>query len=357
MIPTLDPTREGLDDALTEAFVRVLRSGRYILGPEVDAFEDEVADWIGVPHAIGVSSGTDALLVALMALDVGPGDEVIVPTYTFFATAGAVARLGATPVFVDSELASGNLDAASVADAVTPRTKAIVPVHLFGRGASLRPLESLGVPIVEDVAQAQGALCDGRAAGSVGAFGTFSFFPTKNLGGLGDGGLVTTQDASLARRARRLRKHGAEPKYVHHEIGGNFRLDALQAALLRVKLPHLHARIAARRRLAARYDAELAGLPLHLPEAADGHTYNQYVVRIPERRDAVQLHLAESGVASAVYYPTALHQQACFAHLPARRLPIAERLCRETLALPVFPELTDDEQAQVVTALRRAFEG
>ncbi|MFK7990647.1 MAG: DegT/DnrJ/EryC1/StrS family aminotransferase [Sandaracinaceae bacterium] len=354
MIPTLDPRREGLDDALIDAFTRVLRSGRYINGPEVEAFEQEVAAWIGVPHAIGVSSGTDALLVALMALDIGPGDEVIVPAYTFFATAGAVARLGATPVFVDSEW-SGNLDPSAAAAAVTSNTKAIIPVHLFGRCADLPPLEALGIPLVEDVAQAQGASSEGRPAGSVGRFGTFSFFPTKNLGGLGDGGLVTTTDDTLAGRARRIRAHGAQPKYVHHEVGGNFRLDALQAALLRVKLPGLSDRIAARRAIAARYDEALSDLPLTTPEPAAGHTYNQYVVRIPEHRDRVRRHLHEAGVGTAVYYPSGLHQQACFAHLPACSLPVAEKLCRETLALPVFPELTEPEQARVVDALRGAF--
>ena len=358
MIPTLDLRREGLDQELIAAFTRVLESGRYILGPEVEAFEQEMADYLGAAHAIGVSSGTDALLVALMALDVGPGDEVIVPTYTFFATAGAVSRLGATPVFVDVEEDGFNLDPSAVAARVGPRTTAIVPVHLFGRPARMAPLRSLGVPLVEDAAQSLGATIDGAPSGTLGALGCFSFFPSKNLGGFGDGGLVSTNDAALAARVRRLRAHGAEPKYVHAEIGGNFRLDTLQAALLRVKLPHLGRALARRRAHAAAYAAALEGVPgLIRPSDDPGHGWNQYVVRILDgRRAVVQRALAQRGIATAVYYPAPLHVQACFASLGHARgdFPIAERLAEETLALPIFPELTEAERAEVVTALRHA---
>src|SRR5688572_20575579 len=263
-VPLLDlsaqygPIRSEILDALT----RVADSQRYILGPEVEALERELAERLEVRHAIGVSSGTDALIVALMALGVGPGAEVIVPTFSFFATAGSVHRIGATPVFVDIDPLTFNLDAAAVARAISPRTRAIIPVHLYGLSADMDPILDLArkasIPVIEDAAQAIGARYHGRITGGLGTAGCFSFFPSKNLGGLGDGGLVTTNDASLAHEIRLLRNHGAEPKYVHSRIGGNFRLDAIQAAVLRVKAPHLQAWSDARRRNADRYRAIMA---------------------------------------------------------------------------------------------------
>lgn len=384
-IPSLDLRRGGaeLDEELVAAFRRVLESGRYVLGPEVEGFEAECAAYVGTKHAIGVSSGTDALLVALMALDVGPGDEVICPTYTFFATAGAIWRLGATPVFVDSRPRCFAFDPEAVAMRITKETKAIVAVHLFGQCAAMDRLRAVAgeVPVVEDAAQALGASWQGSRAGAMGALGCFSFFPSKNLGGFGDGGLVTTDDDALAARVRRLRVHGAEPKYFHAEVGGNFRLDALQAALLRVKLPRLDEAVRRRRAHARAYTeafvergvGAVAGgatcsprcagrgtaqeARVLLPPACDpGHTYNQYVVRIPGRRDAVREALAERGIGSAVYYPRPLHLQECFAslgHAPGD-FPVAERLAEESLALPIFPELTAEERARVVDAVSEA---
>ncbi|MCB9591654.1 MAG: DegT/DnrJ/EryC1/StrS family aminotransferase [Sandaracinaceae bacterium] len=360
IVPLLDLRRTPeLDEALTAAFARVLASGNYIQGPEVDAFERAIATSIGVEHAIGVSSGTDALLAVLMALDVGPGDEVIVPTYTFFATAGVVARLGATPVFVDSRPDDFAIDPEGVRASLGPRTKAIVPVHLFGQCADMSAiLEVAGdVPVIEDAAQAIGARYHGRAAGTLARAACFSFFPAKNLGAFGDAGLVTTDDADLAARVRRIRVHGAEPKYVHHEVGGNFRLDALQAALLGVKLPHLEAATEARRAHAAFYDHAFAASPSIAtpPELADRyHAYNQYVVAV-EERDDVKAALAGLGVASAVYYPRPLHLQPCFAGLGHRdgAFPVAERLSERLLALPVFPELTREELEHVAESLER----
>lgn len=334
---------------LVAAFSRVLAHGELVLGREVEALEAELASQIGVAHAIGVSSGSDALLVALMALDVGPGDEVVTTPFSFFATAGSIARLGARPVFVDLEPGTFLLDRGRVEAALTSRTKAIVPVHLFGEVCCSPALLALsaarGVPIVEDAAQALGASSDDGLAGALGRAGCFSFFPTKNLGALGDGGLVTTHDAALAARVRALRSHGAARKHEHAELGGNFRLDALQAALLGVKLPHLERMTRARRDNAARY-AELlgaAGLPdetLRLPSRARGHVYHHYVVRTP-LRDALRAHLSAAGITSEVYYPTPLHLQPALSslgHGPGS-FPHAERAAREALALPVFPEL------------------
>lgn len=368
-IPMLDVGAQNapLADELRAAFDRVLSHGQFILGPEVAAFEREIAAYLGVGHAVGVSSGTDALLVALMALDVGPGDEVITTPFSFFATGGCISRLGATPVFVDIEPTTFNLDPAKVAAAIGPKTKAIVPVHLFGQTCDMRALRAVAgeLPLVEDAAQALGAASDEGKAGALGALGCFSFFPSKNLGCFGDGGLVTTNDAALAERVRVLRAHGAKPKYFHALIGGNFRLDALQAALLRVKLPHLDAWHDARRRNAARYDAAFAaaGLPaerLTPPlRVYEGHVYNQYVIRT-DRRDALLAHLGERDIGCAIYYPLPLHLQGCFASLGYREgdLPVSERAAHEVLALPVYPELGDagvDHVAEtVVDFLRRS---
>lgn len=361
-IPMLDVCAQNapVEEALREAFDRVLKSGHFILGPEVDALEAELQAYIGVEHAIGVSSGTDALLVALMALDVGPGDEVVTSPYTFFATGGCITRLGAKPVFVDIEPGTFNLDPHRVADALTENTKAIVPVHLFGQSCDMEHLALLAgdVPLVEDAAQSLGARCCEGAVGSLGALGCFSFFPSKNLGGLGDGGLVTTNDAALAEKVRVLRAHGSKPKYFHSLVGGNFRLDALQAALLRVKLPRLDGWARGRQENAARFDAAFAAADLPAarltppPRVHEEHVYNQYVIRT-DRRDALMAHLAEQGIASAIYYPRALHLQECFADLGYSEgdLPESERASRESLALPVFPELGEarvDRIAQTV---------
>ncbi len=333
---------------LRAAFERVVRSGRFILGEEVALLETELAARIGVRHAIGVSSGTDALLAALMALGVGPGDEVVTTPLSFFATAGAIARLGATPVFADVEDESMNLDPAATRAAITPRTKAILPVHLFGRPVSLELFDvaaSAGIPVVEDAAQALGSTTSRGPVGSLGALACFSFFPTKNLGALGDGGLITTNDHQLAERVRLLRVQGARPKYHHIVLGGNFRLDELQAAFLRVKLPHLE-RWTAERREAARVYEEVVrsaggryvGFEVRTPGLIDGHVYHQYVVRSPER-DALRATLAERGIETEIYYPAPLHRMPCFAALGLGEgsFPVAERGCREGLALPVVP--------------------
>jgi len=367
-VPLLDLTR-ALDSqgaALRDAADRVLRSGRYVLGPELSAFEEECADYVGTPHALGVSSGTDALLVALMSLDVGPGDEVICPTYTFFATAGTIWRTGARPVFVDSEPDTLNCSVADIRRKLTTRTKAIMPVHLFGQCADMGAILGLaaqrGLPVIEDAAQAIGADCDAGRAGAMGAIGCFSFFPTKNLGGFGEGGLVTTHDKRLHQRVHRLRVHGMEPKYHHAEIGGNFRMHELQAALLRVRLGCLEAATEARRRNAAFYDEALTaaqvGIGLPTPPETGRHTYNQYVIRVPEGvdRDRVRQQLTAAGVGNEVYYPIPLHLQECFRFLEGRPgdFPVAERAAGETIALPVFPELTEAELAYVAEQVVRA---
>lgn len=368
-VPFFDRTRgdAAVEGALTEAFLRVVRSGHYILGEEVAAFERACAAFVGAPHAIGVSSGTDALIVALLALGVGPGDEVICPAYTFFATASAVLRVGATPVLADVDPATYAIDPAGVAARIGPRTRAVMPVHLFGDTAEVERITAAagGVPVVEDAAQAMGAaMRGGQRAGSVGALGCFSFFPTKNLGGFGDGGLVTTRDAALADRARALRAHGAREKHRHTMIGGNFRLDALQAALLGVELPRVGERIAARVRHARLYgrllaEAGLAGERMVLPREVEGATFNQYVVRVRGAgvRDGLRQFLAENGVGTEVYYPRPLHLQPSLGHLGYREgdFPQAEAAARETVALPVFPELGEDEIGYVVEQVARFF--
>ncbi|HKE87821.1 MAG TPA: DegT/DnrJ/EryC1/StrS family aminotransferase [Vicinamibacterales bacterium] len=363
-VPLLDlqPQYAAIRADVLAAIERVCDSQHFIMGQEVERFEAEIAEMIGVAHAVGVSSGTDALLVALMSLGIGPGDEVITPTFSFFATAGSVARLGATPVFVDVRPDTLMMDAEAVAAALTTRTKAIVPVHLFGLSADMDPIVALassrGVPVVEDAAQALGATYRGRQAGTIGTLGCFSFFPSKHLGAFGDAGLVTTNDAGLAARVRRLRNHGMEPKYYHHEIGGNFRLDALQAAVLRVKLPHMPAWNAQRRANAARYGELFSQMrQVNVPvEPSDRvHTYHQYVVRVRER-DRVRAHLASRDIATEVYYPVPFHRQTCFAaytHSPDA-YPVADRAALEVLALPVFPGLSGDQQAHVVASVAEA---
>ena len=361
-VPLLDLTRQyaPLREAIRGALDRVCDAQRFILGQEVEVFEAEAARTLGVRHAIGVSSGTDALLVALMALDIGPGDEVILPVFTFFATAGVVARLGARPVFVDIDPVDYCMDPAAVADRVGERTRALLPVHLFGQAADLDRIAAAapGIPIIEDCAQAWGADLDGRPVGGIGLAGAFSFFPSKNLGGFGDGGMVTTGDDAFADRLRSLRVHGQSGVYEHASVGGNFRLDALQAAVLGVKLPHVKGWIANRRRNAERYHVlfrqsgldEVVGVPVAV--SGRGHTFNQYVIRAP-KRDQLRAYLAERGIVAAVYYPLPLHLQPCFAGLGcvAGEFPVAERAAREVLALPVFPELTASEQEEVVEAI------
>lgn len=363
-VPLLDlqaqyePIRHDILAALT----RVADSQRFIQGPEVEALEHELAAMLEVEFAVGVSSGTDALLATLMVLGVGPGHDVITSTYSFFATAGVVSRLGATPVFVDIDPVTFNLDPTAVARAVTPRTKAILPVHLYGLSADLDPIletaRQAGVPVIEDAAQAIGARYKGRVLGGFGLAGCFSFFPSKNLGAFGDAGLVTTHDAYLARELRLLRNHGAEPKYVHTRIGGNFRLDAIQAAVLRVKAPHLAAWTDARRQNADRYrrlfaEAGLAGvveLPVEPPDC--WHIYNQFVIRVP-RRDALRAHLAARHVGTEIYYPIPFHRQACFADaVPAGQVwPVADRAAETSLAIPIYGELTLAQQRHVVGAI------
>jgi dTDP-4-amino-4,6-dideoxygalactose transaminase len=362
-VPLLDLRQQynQIRDEIEATVRRVIESQQFILGPEVRTFENAMAAYCGAPHAIGVSSGTDALLVALMALDVGPGDEVITTPFSFFATAGVIHRLGARPVFVDIDAHSFNMNAEQAVEAMSNRTRALMPVHLYGRVADMQPLidagQRAGVAVIEDAAQAIGARDgDGRPAGSIGDIGCFSFFPTKNLGAFGDAGLVTVRDAALARRIEILRVHGMEPKYYHQEVGGNFRLDALQAAVLTVKLSHLDDWAAARRRNADRYrqlfaEAGLAEVVV-MPEDVPGHVYNQFVVRVADC-DALRAHLATAGVGTEVYYPLPLHLQDCFSALGYTRgaFPEAERAAAEALALPIYPELTADQQAFVVEAV------
>lgn len=339
------------------AMERVIRSQRFILGEEVAAFEREIAAYLGVRHAIGVSSGTDALTIALSALGVGEGDEVITTPYTFFATTGAILRVGATPVFVDIEPDSFNLDAARVTEAVTPRTRAILPVHLFGQVANMQALRAIathhGLALVEDAAQALGAAEHAVRAGALGDLGCFSFFPTKNLGAFGDGGLVTTNDERLAELCRSLRSHGFGAKHLSQRLGGNYRLDALQAAILRVKLPHLEG-FNARRRHNARHYLEAATSSLSLPRELPGrtHVYNQFVVRSRER-DALAAHLSACGIRTEHYYPFPIHLQPACARFGYRAgaFPEAEAAARQSLALPIFPELEGWMLSAVVEAL------
>jgi dTDP-4-amino-4,6-dideoxygalactose transaminase len=362
-VPLLDLTAQygPLRAEILEAITRVCDSQRFILGPETQALERELAAMLQVTEAIGVSSGTDALLVAMMALGIGAGDEVITSTYSFFATAGCITRLGARPVLVDIDPVTYNIDPAGVARALTSKTRAIIPVHLYGHCADMDALQAIaaeaGVPIIEDACQSIGATWRGNQAGSMGAIGCFSFFPSKNLGAFGDGGLVTTQDAALGAEVRLLRGHGAERRYYHERVGGNFRLDELQAAVLRVKAPHLAGWTAARRRNADRYRALFAahGLthivpPVEQPGAF--HIYNQFVIRLPQR-DAVKAHLQAVGIGCEVYYPVPFHLQACFQNLgyAAGAFPEAERAAAESLALPIYGELTEAQQQHVVSAI------
>jgi dTDP-4-amino-4,6-dideoxygalactose transaminase len=353
MIPLVDVKAQyaPLIPELKERFAEALESGRFIFGPEVDAFEREAAAYLGVPHAIGVANGTDALVLSLEAMGIGRGDEVICPSFTFYATAESIARVGATPVFADIDPVTLNLDAEDVAERITPRTKAMMPVHLFGRPAPLGPLQALGLPLIEDAAQAFGA--PGVAA--AGICSTFSFFPTKNLFALGDGGLVTSNDDDVADIVRKLRFHGSLDKKHFELVGTNSRLDAIQAAVLRVFLPRLAGWNAARREAAARY-AELGlGEAVELPADELGHVYHMYVVRSPER-DRIAAHLTEAGIASAAYYVVPTHLQPALRHLRWRpgSLPETERAAAENLALPMWGGITADVQERVVETVRAA---
>jgi dTDP-4-amino-4,6-dideoxygalactose transaminase len=344
------------------AVERVIDSQMFVLGPEVAELECELASYCHTPHAIGCASGTDALILALRALDIGPGDEVITTPFSFYATASCITLVGARPVFSDILADTFNLDPAALAETLHrhPRIKAVLPVHLFGACADMDPILALvssrGIPVIEDAAQAIGAEYQGRRAGSMGTIGCFSFFPTKNLGGGGDGGLLTTNDATLAERLCALRVHGSRQRYFHEEIGLNSRLDALQAAILRAKLPHLDRWTALRQSHAARYCELLQDLPIQtpvIPPHSTRHVFNQYTIRSP-RRDELKAHLAAGGIQTETYYPLPLHLQRCFADLGYREgdFPMAEAAARDCLSLPVYPELAPEDLEAVVQAIR-----
>lgn len=363
-VPLLDLKAQykKIREEIQEAVLQVLDSQHFILGPEVTSLERSAAAYCGVPYAAGVSSGTDALLLALMAEKIGPGDEVITTPYTFFATAGSIHRVGATPVFVDILPDTFNIDPDAIEEKVTPRTRAIMPVHLFGQLADMDKIGEIAVrrnlAVIEDAAQAIGAQRNGRKAGSFGDYGCFSFFPSKNLGGAGDGGLVVTSQVEKSKRVTLLRNHGASPKYYHDEVGGNFRLDALQAAILRIKLRYLDAWNEARRINAGRYEelfksiGLIASEKLKSPHIAPGHVCNQYVIRVRER-DRLKAFLKDKGVETEIYYPLPMHLQKCFSSLGGREgdFPESEKAAKETLALPVYPELNQDQLLYVAETI------
>lgn len=365
-VPLLDLARQHgpLLEEFTESLASVCRSGQFVLGPEVVRLEESVAEYSQTKHAVGCASGSDALLLALMACGVEPADEVIVPSFTFFATASAVTRLGATPIFADIDPETFNLCPASVESLINPATKAILPVHLFGQCADMDRIMEIAaeskLAVIEDAAQAIGAEFAGRRAGSIGQIGCFSFYPTKNLGGAGDGGMLTTNDDELADKLQLLRGHGMRPRYYHKEIGVNSRLDSFQAAVLNVKMPYLDRWTEMRQTNAARYTElfkitgldKVVGLPKTAPNCR--HAWNQYVIRVRDgRRDALREHLAAAKIGSEIYYPLGLHQQECFDYLDNSygELPETERAAGEVLALPIFPELTAKEQEIVVSRI------
>jgi len=362
-VPLLDLARQHslLKDQITAALERVYSSGQFVLGPDVVELEKKLAAYSHARHAVGCASGSDALLLALMACGVAPGDEVILPSFTFFATASAVTRLGAKPVFADIDPDTFNLDPAAVRPLLTSATKAILAVHLFGQCAEMEAIcgiaRAAGISVIEDAAQAVGAEMDGRRAGSIGQVACFSFYPTKNLGGAGDGGMLTTNSDELADTLRLLRVHGMRPRYVHKVVGINSRLDSFQAAVLNVKFPYLDRWIALRAANATRYTEmftavgldRVLGLPRPAPRRR--HVWNQYVIRVPSRlRDPLRRYLAEAKIGTEIYYPAGLHEQECFGYLGYARgdLPQTDRATQEVLALPIFPELTADEQQVVV---------
>jgi dTDP-4-amino-4,6-dideoxygalactose transaminase len=364
-VPLLDLQAQyaSLRDELRPAIERVLESQRFVLGDEVRRLESSVAEYCQAKYAVGCASGSDSLLLALMALDVKAGDEIVTTPFSFFATGSCVARLGARPVFVDIDPATYNLDVSQVADVITSRTRAIIPVHIYGQCAEMDPLLALGerhgIPLVEDAAQAIGATDHGRRAGSMGAISCFSFYPTKNFGGAGDGGIMTTNDEQLEQRLKRLRAHGGVTEYMHTEVGINSRLDELQAAVLNVKLPHLDTWSNERAQRAAVYtrllkEADLSfevTTPFVRPDCR--HIFHQYVIRVPRYRDAMMEHLKERSVGTKVYYPVPLHLQECFSYLGYKEgaFPEAERAAAETFALPVYPELSQAQQAYVVDSI------
>ena len=387
-VPLLDlkPQYNSLKKELDEAILKVAESQYFILGPEVKKLEEKFCDFLGSKYSIGVSSGTDALLLALMAIDIKPGDEVIVPTFSFFATAGVVSRLNAVPVFTDIDPVTFNINPLEIEKKITSKTKAIIPVHLYGQCADMNPVIEIAkqhnLRVIEDGAQAiSSQYKDGRCAGTIGDIGCYSFFPSKNLGCYGDGGLIVTGDDELEHLIRIKRVHGGEPKYYHKVIGGNFRLDAIQAAVLRVKLPHLDSWSDQRRKNATRYvqlfkDAGLAEetgrtefdgnnkvlLPKAVYENVDGltnyHIYNQFIIRV-EKRDELRKFLAENEISTEIYYPVPFHLQECFSNLGYKEgdFPVAEAAGRTSLALPIFPELTDEQIVFVVDRIAEFFKG
>ena len=361
-VPPLDLSwqHEPLLPQMLDTFKRIVESGRFVLGQAVEEFESQLADYCGSAGAVGMSSGTDALVASLMALGIGPGDEVITTPFTFFATAGSVARLGATPVFVDIDPDTFNIDPAGIEAAVTDRTRAIIPVHLYGLMAHMAPITAIasrrGLKVVEDVAQAMGAERDGVRAGVAGDVACFSFYPTKVLSAMGDAGACVTTDPDLLERMKILRVHGDTGGYKHVCIGGNFRIDALQAAMLSIKLPCLDAWNQLRRDLAGRYDSMLESSPVITPQQPPEcrHVYCLYTIRVPDgRRDALMAHLKSEGIGFGLHYPTPLHLQPCFADLGGKAgdYPIAEQAAREVLCLPIFPGMTEQHQEAVVAAV------
>jgi dTDP-4-amino-4,6-dideoxygalactose transaminase len=367
VVPLLDLKAQhaAVKDQVAKAVQAVFESQQFVLGPAVGECEKKIAEYSGCPFGVGVTSGTDALLVAMMAEGIGPGDEVITTPYTFFATAGSIARLGAMPVFVDVCPKTYNLDVSQIEARVTGRTKAIIPVHLYGQCADMDAILAVAgrhkLVVIEDAAQAIGSEWKGRRAGSMGDYGCFSFFPSKNLGCAGDGGMVVTRDATRADKVRVLRAHGSKPKYYHKIIGGNFRLDSLQAAVVTAKLPYLDGWTAGRQANARRYrrlfeeaglmQKGLVGLPHELPDVR--HIYNQFVIRVA-RRDELQAYLKEQGIGTEIYYPVPMHLQECFAYLGHRPgdFPQSEAAAKETLALPIYPELSDEQAGYVVEKIR-----
>ena len=375
-VPLLDlkAHHEPLHKEVMAAIEQTFRSQAFILGPEVSKLEERVASYCQTSHGIGVSSGTDALLIALMAIGVGPGDEVITTPYSFFATAGAVARLGGKPVLVDIDPTTYNIDPSKIANVITKKSKAIIPVHLYGQCADMRPILDLAqrhnLKVIEDAAQAIGSeYRDGRRAGSMGTVGCLSFFPSKNLGALGDGGMVVTNDPELAERMKVLRVHGGKPKYYHKVIGGNFRLDTIQAAVLNVKLNYLDGWTQRRQENARRYETlfQQSGLgqkgKVRLPApvyresgATHYHIYNQFVLRV-EKRDDLMASLKQKGIGTEIYYPVPFHLQECFRYLGHKEgdFPESERAAKETVAIPIYPELTAGQQTEVVEAIREFY--